>query len=201
MSEKLKGLLEKIKEEGIKKAEENARSIESKAKHDAERIIKDAKIKAERIVKDAEKTSEKTKETGELTLRQASRDLVLSLKDEIRKIFDNIIGAQINTAMSHENTAKILGKLIEGFLEKDGRSSDIKVLLKKEDLEELKSSFISKLKEGLKDGIEFKPSPNINAGFSISFDRGKSFFDFTDEGLQEALSAYLNPELAELLKT
>ena len=56
------------------------------------------------------------------------------------------------------------------------------------------------MKEHIKGGIEFKPSSNINAGFSISFDKGKSFFDFTEEGLKEALCAYLNPEVEKLLK-
>ncbi|MFH1478802.1 MAG: hypothetical protein ABIG92_03375 [Candidatus Omnitrophota bacterium] len=74
------------------------------------------------------------------------------------------------------------------------------MLLKKDDLEALKDIFSSKLKEKIKDGIEFKPSSSINAGFSISFDKGRSFFDFTDEGLKEALSAYLSKELSNILK-
>ena len=58
---------------------------------------------------------------------------------------------------------------------------------------------MSKLKDKVKLGVEFKPSPNINAGFSISFDKGKSYFDFSDEGLLETLCAYLNPELARII--
>jgi vacuolar-type H+-ATPase subunit E/Vma4 len=74
------------------------------------------------------------------------------------------------------------------------------VLVKKEDLEKIKNTFVSKLKDKVKAGVEFRPSQNINAGFSISFDKGRSYFDFSDEGLLEALSAYLNPELAKLIK-
>jgi hypothetical protein len=73
-------------------------------------------------------------------------------------------------------------------------------LVKKEDLEKIKHTFIGKLKERVKDGIEFKPSPNINAGFSISFDKGKSYFDFNDEQLVETLCVYLSPELAKLIQ-
>ena len=91
-------------------------------------------------------------------------------------------------------------RLIEKYIDKKGETSDIKILLKKEDLDKLKKGLMLKLKEKSKLGIEFKSSPNINAGFSISFDKGKSYFDFTDEGLSEALSAYLNPELKKLLK-
>ncbi len=200
MEEKLKELLEKINREGVKQAEEKARAIELKAKDDAEKILIDAKKQAQRIVEEAKAEAKKREETTEIVLKQAFRDLILSLKDEIRKIFDKIISAETTKAMSHEYMAVILGSLIEKFVEKDGKSSDIKILLKNEDLQELKNTFIFELKEKIKNGIEFKPSPNINAGFSISFDKGKSFFDFTDEGLTEALCAYLNPELTKLIK-
>jgi len=200
MSEKLKELLEKINMEGVKKAEEKYRSIETKAKKDAERILSDAKMEAKKIVEYAKIESEKTKKSGETALKQASRDLMLSLKDEIRKLFGKIVSAEAVKAMSPEDTAEILKSLIKKYVDQSGKTSDIKVLLKKEDLAKLRNTFISKLKEKLKDGIEFKPSQDINAGFSMSFDKGKSFFDFTDEGLAAALCSYLNPELSKLLK-
>jgi len=200
MSEKLKELLEKINQEGIKQAEGHAKTIESKAKTDAEKILRDANLKAQEIVKNAKIEAGKTQKSSQTALKHSSRDLLLSLKDEIKKILNKIIAAEVSKAMSHEEMAGILGKLIEKYIEKKGEAADIKILLKKDDLAKLKSTFVSKLKDNLKDGIEFKASPNINGGFSISFDKGKSFFDFTDEGLQEALSVYLNPELAKLLK-
>jgi len=200
MSEKLKALLEKINQEGVQQAEENARAIESKAKTDAEKIVQDARSQAEKIISDATESATKTKFSGEIALKQASRDLILALKDEIKKIFNKVVSGETVKVMSQKNMADILDGLIKSYVSKDGKTSDIKVLLKKEDLDNLKKTFISKLKDSLKKGIEFKPSPTINAGFSISFDRGKSFFDFTDEGLTEVLCAYLNPELARLLK-
>lgn len=200
MSEKLKALLEKINQEGVKQAEENARAIESKAKADAEKIVQDARSQAEKIMDDAAGSARKTKRSGEIAIKQASRDLILALKDEIKKIFNKIVAGETVKIMSPENMADILEGLIEGYVKKSGKTSDVKVLLKKEDLDNLRKTFISKLKDMLKKGIEFKPSPTIDAGFSISFDKGKSFFDFTDEGLTEVLCAYLNPELARLLK-
>ncbi len=200
MSEKLKGLLEKINQEGVKQAEEKAGVIETKARADAEKILKDAKIAAQKIIEDARADAKKTKHSGETAIKQASRDLILALKDEIKKIFNKIVNVETIKTMSQENLEEILGELIENYIEKDGKASDVKVLLKKEDLEKLKKSSISRLKDKLKDGIKFKSSPGINAGFSISFDKGRSFFDFTDESLTDALCAYLNPELAKLLK-
>lgn len=200
MAEKLKELLEKINREGIEQAEEKARSIESEAKADAEKVLKDARNDAKKIVEDARNQAGKTKETTDTALKQASRDLVLSLKDEIKRILNKITAGETARAMSSENIAVILKSLIEKFIEKGGKNSDITVLLKKEDLEKLKNASILKLEQKLKGGMEFKPSPSVNAGFSISFDKGKSFFDFTDEGLTQALCVYLNPELSKLFK-
>ncbi len=200
MSENLKGLLEKINQEGVKLAEENRKAIEDKARKDARKILEDAKKLADEIVQKAKVEAEKTKVNTNLSVKQASRDLLLSLKEDIRKILNKIIAGEINKALSNEEIAGILAGLIDKYVDKNGQTSDIKVLVKKEDLEKVKDAFMSKLKDKVKAGVEFRPSANINAGFSISFDKGKSYFDFSDEGLLETLCVYLNPELAKLIK-
>ncbi|MDP2980826.1 MAG: V-type ATP synthase subunit E family protein [Candidatus Omnitrophota bacterium] len=199
MSENLKGLLEKINQEGIKSAEEKARVIEDKAGKNAEKILGDARKLADEIIRKAKAEAEKTKASADLSVKQASRDLLLGLKEDIRKTLNKIIAGEINQALSNEEIAGILADLIDKYAEKNGKADDIKILVKKEDLEKIKNTFVSKLKDKVKAGVEFRPSQNINAGFSISFDKGKSYFDFSDEGLLEALSAYLNPELAKLI--
>lgn len=200
MSENLKGLLEKINQEGIKSAEKKAGEIEDKARLDAEKVLSDARKLAGEIVQKAEAEVEKTQVNAELSLKQASRDLLLSLKEDIKKMLNKIIAGEIHKALSNEEIAGILAGLIDKYVEKNGQADDIKVLVKKEDLEKIKNSFMSKLKDRVKAGVEFRPSPNINAGFSISFDKGKLYFDFSDEGLLETLCAYLNPELAKIIK-
>ncbi len=199
MSENLKGLLEKINQEGIKSAEEKAMVIEDKAGKNAEKILGDARKLADEIIRKAKAEAEKTKASADLSVKQASRDLLLGLKEDIRKTLNKIIAGEINQALSSEEIAGILAGLIDKYAEKNGKADDIKILVKKEDLEKIKNTFVSKLKDKIKAGVEFRPSQNINAGFSISFDKGKSYFDFSDEGLLEALSAYLNPELAKLI--
>ena len=199
MSENLKDLLEKINQEGIRSAEGKARIIEDKARKDAEKVLEDARKLANNIVQEANSNACRLKATAEASLKQASRDTILSLKDEIRKMLNKIVSLEINKAMSAEETGRILAILIEKYIDKNGQAEDVKALVKKEDLEKIKDGFMSKLKDKVKAGVEFKPSANINAGFSISFDKGKSYFDFSDEGLLEMLRVYLNPELAKII--
>ncbi len=125
---------------------------------------------------------------------------MLGLKEEIRKTLNKIMAGEITKSMSSEEIAGILASLIDKYADKNGKAGDIKILVKKEDLEKIKNTFISKLKDKISSGVEFRPSQNINAGFSISFDKGKSYFDFSDEGLLETLCVYLNPELAKIIK-
>ncbi|MFH1854147.1 MAG: hypothetical protein ABH815_02420, partial [Candidatus Omnitrophota bacterium] len=129
MSEKLKGLLDKINQEGIQKAEENKKAIESKARAEAQKIIEDASKESKRLKAEAEEEIRKMKDAAEASLKQAARDLVLSLKDEIRKIFNKIISAETSNALSSKEIAAILARLIENYSQKNGEISDIKVLL------------------------------------------------------------------------
>lgn len=200
MSENLKELLEKINQDGIKSGEEKARLIEDKAKKDAEKIIENARVQADKIMQDAKLSAEKMKINGEASLKQASRDFLLSLKNEITNIFNKILAVEINKTMSQDEMADILASLIQKYADKNGDTRDIKVLVKKEDLEKIKNTTFGKLKDKIKEGVEFRPSQNINTGFSISLDKGRSFFDFSDEALLETLCVYLNPELARLIK-
>ncbi|MFH1655263.1 MAG: hypothetical protein ABH954_01475 [Candidatus Omnitrophota bacterium] len=199
MPEQLRDLLEKIKSEGIQVAEEKARQIESNAQRQAKKIIADAKDKAEMIVEEADDQAHKAKASGEAALQHAARDLMLAVKDQIRALFDKIIATNITATLTGKELSSIIGQVIDKYIKKGKQSSDVALLLNPNDLKRLKNTFIAKFKEKFKEKLEIKPTPNISAGFAISFDKGKSYYEFTDESLVECLSAYLNQELAQLL--
>jgi len=71
--------------------------------------------------------------------------------------------------------------------------------LRKEDLERLREGFLSELKDAVKKGIVLKPSEDILGGLTISYDAGRSLFDFTDKALTEYITSYLRPKLKEVL--
>jgi len=81
MSERLNELLQKINQDGVKKAEEKAKAIETEANLKAEKILNEAKSKSEKIIQLANAEAEKVRLSGEATLKQASRDLILRLKE------------------------------------------------------------------------------------------------------------------------
>jgi vacuolar-type H+-ATPase subunit E/Vma4 len=44
-----------------------------------------------------------------------------------------------------------------------------------------------------------RPAEEISGGFTISFDDGKSCYDFTDKALAEYIGIYLKPKLNQIL--
>jgi vacuolar-type H+-ATPase subunit E/Vma4 len=74
------------------------------------------------------------------------------------------------------------------------------VLVNKEDLESLEKNFLYKLREETKKNIILRPAEEISGGFTISFDNGKSSYDFTDKALAEYIGTYLKPKLNQILQ-
>lgn len=197
MPEDIQSLLEKIYEEGVKKAEEKAKEIEKEAKAKAEEILKKAKEEAENLIKQAkEKISQEENYTRNL-LKQTIRDLFLTFKKEINSLIQKIISLDIQDSLKIEDLVKIIATLIKEY--RGETSEEIVLLLKKEDVESIQKHYLSKLREEIKKGISIKSSEEIRGGFFISYDGGKSYFDFSDRALAEYIGNFLKPKLKDLL--
>lgn len=198
MAEDIKGLIEKIQQDGIKAAEEKAAEIESRALRQANEIVEKARQEADKIIKDAQDRIAQMQEASRASLKQAGRNLLLDLRKEIDTALGRVISTRVHDALSPGELAKIIMALVKDYSGKD--KADIVILAKKEDLERLEKGFLHELREAAKKGITLMPQEEISGGFIISYDGGKSHFDFTDKALAEYLSRYLKPKLAEILK-
>ena len=197
MAEQIKELLEKIQKEGIEAAEEEARQIESRARQKAEDIVQKAQAQAAKLLEEAAERVRRNEESSKAALKQAARDMLLSLKDQIISLLEKVIAAEIGSALSGEELARILSSLIKEGCAHEGK--DIVIFVKEQDKEALEAHFLNKLKQELKKNIEIRTSGQIRSGFIISFDSGKSQFDFTETALAEYVGLILKPKLAELL--
>ena len=199
MAEELKSLIEKIQEEGVKVAKEKASNIENEARRQAQAILEKARQEAQKLIADAQEKVAKEEEAGRLALKQAGRDSIISLRKEITATLDRVIAAAIKDALEPEELVKIISRLIQeqGQRHREG----IIISLNKEDAQRLEKDFLDALKEELKKGITLKISEDIQAGFLISFDAGRSLFDFTDKALADYLGSYVKPKLGEMLNS
>ncbi|MCM8778201.1 MAG: hypothetical protein NC898_00165 [Candidatus Omnitrophica bacterium] len=197
MAEDIQGLLRKIQEEGIRKAEEKAEQIEQEARKKAEEILNRAEEEKERLIKEAEEKISQEENYTRTLLKQTIRDFFLILKKEINSLLEKIVSLDIQQSLKPEELSRIISTLIKEY---KGENSEILVLLKKEDAESIQNYFLNRLKEEVKKGIVIKPSEEISGGFLISYDGGKSFFDFSERALAEYIGNYLKPKLKDLLE-
>lgn len=197
MEMELSGLIDKIKKEGVEKAEQDADNITHEAKQKAKCIVDDAEKKKAALIKEAETQTENFKKAAEKALQQSARDVLLSLKERTTRFFGRVLKEKIAGQLSSEVLKETILKAVENF-QKD-TELDIEVMVGEKDRDRLQKHLFSALSKEMKDNIAVKGSSSIKKGFRIG-EKGKdSYFDFTDEAIAEAFKRYLNPKLVKLL--
>jgi V/A-type H+-transporting ATPase subunit E len=198
MAEEIKELIEKIRSEGVRAGEDKAKAIELDAVKKARQIINDADAEAKRILSEARGAILRTEESSRSSLKQAARDCIIGLKKEMLAALNKITLHHVHKTLTAEETGKLITHLLKECGAKE--KGDIIVTLKKEDADKLAGAFVSELSGELKKGLVLKPSEDIRAGFTISYDHGKSYYDFTDKALAEYIGSYIRPKLSDILK-
>ncbi|MFO7849140.1 MAG: V-type ATP synthase subunit E [Spirochaetia bacterium] len=197
MDVQLKELIERIKSEGIENAEYEADRIINESKEAAKKIVSDAEAEADKIRSKAEEDAARREETGRASLKQAGRDIILSVEKRLQELFDTII---------YQETAEVLkGNILEEAVMQvvknwDSDVTDFEILIAEDELKKIEEGLKKKLSAKLSEGVEIKPLPKVDAGFQISMKDGSAYYNFTAEGISELLSQFLNPRLAETLK-
>ena len=198
MAEELKDLIEKIQQEGIKAAADKAKEIELEAKRRAGEIIEDAKRQAREVLSKGAEEVGAMQEGAHASLKQAARDLLLTLKKEINAVLDRLILLDVRKALEPKEVVKIISAFFKESVDKEG--GDIVISLSSNDAKEVEKALLGELAGQIKKGITLKASEDIGGGFTISYDAGKSHFDFTDSSLAAYVASYVKPRLGELLK-
>lgn len=198
MDVQLKELIETIKTEGVKEAEDKSAAIISEAEAQAKSILEAARKEAEKIVASGRADAAKFEASGKEAVKQASRDLLLKIQGQIENLFDSLIQKESATAFSGKVLEESIVAVMKGWAEKG--SLDLTVLLSDKDFKNLEKTLKDRLSAEMKKGLEIKPFSGVDAGFRIAEKDGGSYYNFTAQGVAEMLSEFLNPRLAELMK-
>jgi len=198
MAEDVRDLIEKIREEGIRAADERAREIEAHARKNAEEIVASARLEAERILSEAQERVRREEEREKAFLIQAGRDLLLSLRNEISAMLERIILMDVRDSLTPDTLFRLLSAIVTQCCADENGSIEIE--MKREDLEVFEKSYLSRLRDQTKREVALRPSDKISGGFIISFDSGRSCFDFSDKSLAEYIGVYLKPKLHAILQ-
>ena len=198
MEIQLQELIDKIKKDGIESASGEAARIKSEADAEAAKIIAAAQKEAANIVSRGKADAERSEKAGIAALEQASRNLVLAFKGEIQTLLDKIVARETAGAFNEDTYKAALPEILKAWASKSG---SLDVLLPEEKFKKLEPWFKEKLVSEVKNGVELKSDRNLGAGFKIANKDGSAYYDFSAESVAQLLSSYLNPRLAETLKT
>ncbi len=198
MAMDLKNLIEKVKKDGIEEAERQKSEILKKAEEEAAQIKNEAEKEKKSILDKAEKEAEKMQKNAEDAMKQAARDLILSLRDRITVLFDGVVKHKVSEELGSDNLKEIVITLAEKFIESEGGPTEI--LLNEQQKKDLEESLLSSFQKKLSEGVEIKADKDLKNGFKIGKKGTHSFYDFSDEAVSEAFYRFLNPMIRELLK-
>jgi V/A-type H+-transporting ATPase subunit E len=191
-------LINKIKKDGIESASQETARLKKEAEAEARQIIETAKKEAAELTAKAKKDAERSEKAGIAALEQASRNLVLVFKDEIQALLDKLVSEQLNASYNTDVLKAALPDILKAWAAK---GDSLALLLPKASLDKLGNFFKDKLAAQLKKGLVLKADNSFSGGFRIAEKDGSAYYDFSAESVAEMLSAYLNPHLAEILKS
>ena len=199
MDSQLKELIETIKSEGVESAEKQASQIVEQAEERAKQIVSDAENRADEIVRNAEQEAARREQSEKAVVEQAGRDLLLTLEKQVTEMFRSVVTSSTTEAYSQQVLEEAVVKLVSAWAEQ--QTNDITILLSENDYKQLEQSLRKRLADSLKQGADIKPSGHVHTGFRITEQGGTVYYDFSAQGIAEALSGFLNPRLSEVIKS
>ena len=198
MAEELQSLLEKIRADGIEKAEAEREEILKKARAEAEEIVSAARSKAKEIGDAAAAEAASLQTRAENTIRQAARDIVLKLKAELETRLRRAVSSSVKEAMTPAFMAELIRTMAADFA-KDPESQ-ITVLASARDAEALAAAVRDTLGASFKAVPQVLADNSVKSGLQVSFSGDEVFFDFSEEAITGLVGAYAGEKLARILE-
>lgn len=198
MAQDLQSLLDKIKQEGLDKAAVQEKEIIANAEKKSAEIIALAKQEAAQILKNAELESANLKKRAESAIQQSSRDIILTLKNEIQCRLSKIFADSTTQAFSPDYMAKIIAELCSAFAKSPETKLTVTTAVK--DVDALRTALMNALKDSFKNSCEVFPDKELTGGFKVNFSGSDVFYDFSDDAVCSLLAEYAGPVVGDLLK-
>lgn len=180
MEMQIQDLVSAIRKDGIEEAEKQKAQILEQARAEAERIVGDARAQAKKIEEETEAKLEREKAGTLSAVRQASRDIVLSLKNELNGIFTSILASKAGSSLGPQEIAEIVIAAI-------GNQDPAKYELQ---ISTLRAELKASLARQIKDGLQLRSVGGVD-GFRLASKDGSGFYGFSDEEVAAILKPYV----------
>lgn len=201
MQTKLQELTERIYQEGVNKANEEADKIVREAKKKAEELVNKARKEADDILKNAGKEAESLQQNSLNELKLAGRQAISDLKQKIANLLEaKVIQPETKGAFKDVAfTQELIQTIVKNWNPRESENVALGLLLPKEKQKEFESFFKEKAKNMLDKGLEVEYSDRMKSGFKIGPTEGSYMISFADEDFENFFRAFLRPRLIRML--
>ena len=196
---KLDLLTKKIYEEGIEKAQNDAKNILQDAQNKADNIIKEAQTKAQNMMDKAQNDATNLKQKTEAEMSMSVKQAIAALKQQITHLISENISKNIaTTAFNDKDFVRGLMTTIISKWNPEG-SADLTVMLTADEKAEFEKYLTSKHKELLDKSLTLKPNPNQKEGFVIQPKDGSYRITFSEQMFEAFFNDYIKEYSKKLL--
>lgn len=197
MEVRLEGLIEKIKKKGIEEGKRISQEMINQAKQEADNICQQAKREAEKIIEKAKREAALLQEQAEIAIKQAGRNVVLAVKEQLVQLCDKIFKREIGEFL----TPEFMKDLIVEIIKKWDPQKDVvwEVLVNEEDKQKLEELLFFFLKKEAEKEVVVKVNKKVRRGFRIGIRGEDVHYEFSEESIWEALKSLLGERVIDIL--
>lgn len=204
----VQALIDRIRDEGVQSALEEAARILSEAKAQAARTVSDAKAEAAAMKKEAQAAIETEREAAIEALRMAARDTELELRTAVLSAFEEHVRRLVTDVTAEGSVLRDMILVLAGRAAEDViKDQDATILVPERltdevspELEEfLRRTALALSGDVLRKGIQLIPSSKVQGGARVQLVDDDLEIDLTDEALSEMMLKLLLPRYRRLL--
>lgn len=201
MTNKILELTEKIYNEGVVKAKEQADQIIADAKKEADKIIKSAKKQELEIVEQAKNQSAEFKKNTNSELQLAARQFISKLKQQIADLVtaDQVEAPMKDVFNDNEFVKSLILTLIKNWNPQKPEELNMTILLPEKNEKEFFEFFEAKALNALNQGINIQFDAKIIDGFKIGPKNGSYIISFSDQDFENYFKGYLKEKTKKQL--
>ncbi len=201
MTNKVQELTEKIYNEGVNKAKDDAEIIIAEAKKEAGKIIQAAQNQREEMLAQAKKEIGELKKNTDAEMQLAARQFVSHVKQQITNA---ITTAQVEEPVKEAFTdidfmKNLMITMIKNWNTQNQEQPELRLLLSEKEANNLSAFFESKAFTTLNKGIEIKWDEKIKNGFKIGPEDGSYILRFSDTDFENYFKKYFKERTRDLL--
>jgi len=210
-SSNVEKLIEKLRQDGVRAGEEQARMVMADAEKRAREIVAQAEEQARDLLAKARAEIDKEREGTKDALQLAFRDAILQLREGITSHFREQVKRHVITDLSDRDFLKqvilaLAGRAAPPVNEK------IEILLSREwfrpapPMGSAKASgaadpcILGITVDMLREGVELKPSTRTEAGIRVKLSGSELEIDLTDQAIAALILQHLTPRFSEIIQ-